>query len=251
MQNTSNDPNYATLLAAGAPKSYRAWIYCGSDNGWVRYDQDMIVSATTRAAMFRDDISVGNCVTKELQLVLRGYENKPLIPRMAAISMMFRLDDGNVQSEWYRKGRYYIDTRYVDAAGRLVITAYDEMLKLETPYCTEGEQGEWPLHDYEVITEILRRSKFTADSSIDPESEDYLITNNYEVGYPGFGEGAMTIRQVLGYIGAMYGGNWVITDDNKLRLIVLGDIPAQTKKSYLINGYGDYITFGGYRINVG
>ena len=47
----------------------------------------------------------------------------------------------------------------------------------------------------------------------------------------------------------MYGGNWIITDENKLRLIVLGDIPAGDT-SLLVDQYGDFITIGGYRIIV-
>ena len=85
-----------------------------------------------------------------------------------------------------------------------------------------------------------------------------IMTRNYQINYPGIvledgvpqysTDGAMSMRQVLGYIGAMYGGNWVITDENKLRLIVLGDIPTPT--NYLITQNSDIILIGGYRILV-
>lgn len=73
-----------------------------------------------------------------------------------------------------------------------------------------------------------------------------LISNHYQVGYPGIGEGAYTVREVLGYIGSMYAGNWIINEDGKLRLIVIGDLPAES--NYLITEGGDIITIGGDRL---
>jgi hypothetical protein len=45
------------------------------------------------------------------------------------------------------------------------------------------------------------------------------------------------------------GGNWVITDEGKLLLLRLGDIPEET--SYLVTEYGGAITLGGVKILVG
>lgn len=75
-----------------------------------------------------------------------------------------------------------------------------------------------------------------------------LIDKSYKIGYPGFGEGAYTVREVLGFIGAMYAGNWIINDQGKLRLIVVGDIPPET--NYLITENNDTIIIGGYRIRL-
>ena len=73
-----------------------------------------------------------------------------------------------------------------------------------------------------------------------------LIANHYQVGYPGIGEGAYTVREVLGYIGSMYAGNWTLNEDGKLRLIVIGDLPAET--NYFIDEGGNTITLGGDRL---
>jgi hypothetical protein len=43
-------------------------------------------------------------------------------------------------------------------------------------------------------------------------------------------------------IAAAHGGNWVITDEGKLRLIPLGSAPAETNN--LVTEHGDTITFG-------
>ena len=55
-------------------------------------------------------------------------------------------------------------------------------------------------------------------------------------------------REMLGFIAGAYGGNFIISDENQLLLIKLGDLPAET--NYLIDAAGDAITFGGDRILV-
>lgn len=73
-----------------------------------------------------------------------------------------------------------------------------------------------------------------------------LLNKYYKVGYPGYGESAYTVREVLGYVGSMYAGNWIINDEGLLRLVILGDIPAET--NYLIDELDRRITLGGDRL---
>lgn len=251
MQQTSQ--TYKTLLAAGAPKEVRALIY-RSTNAYNVYGQEKVVSATTRASMLDSSLSIGNCIAKELNLVLRNFAGMPTIPRMAQIVMQFRLNDGTQQSEWIPKGTYFIDTRDESYEGVLTINAFDPMLKSEQSFTKPGNQGNWPRSDVSVVNAIATAMGVSIDSRTTA-----IMTRNYQINYPGISldngtpqystDGAMSMRQVLGYIGAMYGGNWVITDENKLRLIVLGDIPQF--QALLIDENGNYITMGGYQIYVG
>lgn len=241
MQPTSE--TYKALLAAGAQKEIRALVY-RSTNAYNVYGQNKIVSATARASMLDSKLTLGNCIAKELNLVLRDLAGMPTIPRMAKIVMQFRLNDGTQQSEWLPKGTYYIDTRDESYAGVLTIDAFDPMLKAEQSFTQPGNQGQWPRTDFTVINQIASRIGVTVDSRTTT-----IIDKGYPVPYPGYGEGAYTCREILGYIGSMYGGNWIITDENKLRLIVLGDIPPGDT-NLLVDQYGDYITIGGYRIIV-
>lgn len=259
MQQTSQ--TYKTLLAAGAPKEVRARIYWGTNSYDIYYGYDdpdapngaQIVSATTRAAMLDRELSIGNCVAKELHLVLRNFTGYHAIPRMAKIVMEFRLNDGTTQSEWLPKGTYFIDTRDTSYAGVLSVDAYDPMLMTEQSFTQPGNQGTWPRTDYSVVQTIASAIGVQIDSRTTA-----IMNKGYKIGYPGIEladgtpqysqDGAMSMRQVLGYVGSMYGGNWVITDENKLRLVVLGDIPEDT--NLLIDQNGDFITMGGYRIRV-
>lgn len=259
MQPTSD--TYRTLLAAGAPKEVRALIYWATNSYDVYYGYDdpnnpngaQMVSATTRASMLDSSLSIGNCIAKELNLVVRNFAGYNAIPRMAKIVMQFRLNNGTQHSEWLPKGTYFIDTRDESYDGILTINAFDPMLKSEQSFTKEGNQGTWPRSDTSVVNTIAAAMGVSIDSRTTA-----IMTRNYQINYPGIvledgvpqysTDGAMSMRQVLGYIGAMYGGNWVITDENKLRLIVLGDIPTPT--NYLITQNSDIILIGGYRILV-
>ena len=90
-------------------------------------------------------------------------------------------------------------------------------------------------------TTYYKRSNTGIDSRTLP-----LINKYYAVQYTGFGDEAYTVREVLGYIGAMYAGNWIINEVGQLRLVVLGDIPAET--NYMITENEARITLGGDRI---
>lgn len=242
MQQTSE--TYKALLAAGAPKEFRALVY-RTPSSFNTYNADTIVSATTRAAMLDSKLTIGNCIAKELNLVLRNLSGlQTIIPRMAQIRMQFRLNDGATQSEWLPKGTFFIDTRDESYGGVLAIDAFDPMLKAEQSFTRPGEQGQWPRSDITIVNLIASRIGVTVDARTTA-----IITNNYQIPYPGYGDGAYTCRELLGYIGTMYGGNWIITDENKLRLIILGDIPAGDT-NLLVDQVGDYITIGGYRIIV-
>ena len=225
---------YRQLLAANAPKEIQAII---ND---VVYDQTKIVSASSKAALMDKAATIGNCVAKELNLVLR---NPGEIPRMAEIRMQFRLNNGTQHSEWIPKGTFFIDTRD-EGNGVLSIDAFDQMLKCDQSFTTSGEQGTWPRTDITVVNQICARIGVTLDSRTAA-----IITAGYTIQYPGFGEGAYTMRELLGFIGSMYAGNWIITEENKLRLLVLGDMPDGST-SLLITEYGEYITMGGFRIRV-
>ena len=72
-----------------------------------------------------------------------------------------------------------------------------------------------------------------------------VLNSAYTVDYPA---NDYTLRDVLRFIAAAHGGNWIMSDVGKLRLIKLGELADET--NYLIDESGDWITFGGDRILV-
>ena len=173
-----------------------------------------------RASM-DSDLSVGNCFTATLSLSIMTDD---IIPATAPIVIMSRLTDGTTYSEWKEFGTFYINTRDTSHRGLLSLECYDSMLKANQDYVTEFEtEVSYPKPMKTIVQDIATR----LGVAIDPRTK-IKTGADYVISYPS----GLTMMQVLGYIGACHGGNWVITEDNLLRLIPLvpytGDTPTST-----------------------
>ena len=111
------------------------------------------------------------------------------------------------------------------------------MLKAEQVFLAEGDTGEWPRTQTAVVAEICTRMGVELDSR--------TVLGSYPVEYPN----DFTMREILGYIAAAQGGNWIVTGAGKLLLIPLfGSMPSET--SYLVTEDGDAIAMGDVRLVV-
>ena len=199
------------------------------------YGEDTIVSLTTTGGLFADGtLSVGSAVSREINLSL--WNISKTIPKMAKLIPYYRLSNGTQTSEWIQKGVYYIDTRSVDS-GLLTIHGYDDMLKAEQIW-TPDQSLEFPMpmtQAANIIADIM-------GVEIDART---VLNSAYTVDYPA---NDYTLRDVLRFIAAAHGGNWIMSDVGELWLVGLNDLPAET--NYLCDEDGDWITFGGDRILV-
>lgn len=202
----------------------------------VDYDEADIISVSTRASLFGSGtVSIGGCVAKEIDLVIKP---KGTIPRMAEIRVYTRpiSYDGTWKPAWLLKGVYFIDTRQTDrVTGIMTIHGYDAMLKAERVFLDDPPTWDWPVDMRTMCDSIAYRMGVTVDDRSN-------VSTKYMVEYPN----DLTMREILGYIAAAHGGNWIITDDGALRLIRLADTPPET--NYLVSDRGDVITFGDTRI---
>ena len=199
------------------------------------YGEDTIVSLTTTGGLFADGtLSVGSAVSREINLSL--WNVSTTIPKMAKLIPYYRLSNGTQTSEWIQKGVYYIDTRSVDS-GLLTIHGYDDMLKAEQIW-TPDQSLEFPMpmtQAANIIADIM-------GVEIDART---VLNSSYTVDYPA---NDYTLRDVLRFIAAAHGGNWIMSDVGELWLVGLNDLPTET--NYLCDEDGDWITFGGDRILV-
>lgn len=199
------------------------------------YGEDAIVSLTTTGGLFADGtLSVGSAVSREINLSL--WNVSTTIPKMAKLIPYYRLSNGTQTSEWIQKGVYYIDTRSVDS-GLLTIHGYDDMLKAEQIW-TPDQSLEFPMpmtQAANIIADIM-------GVEIDART---VLNSSYTVDYPA---NDYTLRDVLRYIAAAHGGNWIMSDAGELWLVGLNTLPPET--NYLCDEDGDWITFGGDRILV-
>ena len=161
-------------------------------------------------------LQIGSCPSRTIKATI--VDLGLTIPPMAKLEPMSRITDGVRASEWIPKGVYYIDTRDPDAPpGQLSFEGYDDMLKADAPY--PGSSLSWPATDIDVVREIAKHMGVTVD-----------------------------MREVLGYIAAMYAGCFVMSDLAQLQLITLYSIAETTH--YLVTESGKPITIGGVRILV-
>ena len=182
-----------------------------SVDGYFFYGEDRLVSVKIDGGLFHaETLTFGGCVSRQIELSF--YLTNAEIPRMGRINPRVRLMNGETSSEWLSKGIYFIDTRdYNDVTGVMTLVGYDAMLKAEETYIQSGDVGTWPRTMASVAADIAERMDVELDSR--SRLEDYAV--QLPTGY--------TMREVLGYIAAAHAGNWIITDEGKLRLIRIDD----------------------------
>ncbi len=174
------------------------------------YTRAQIISLDTTRQIFKEEVpSVGNTPAGMITVsMLTPPEEFPIQEKMLLSS---RIVSGDLKSEWVPKGTFYIDTRRPAQLStgenvEIELVGYDRMLMAEKDY---SPAGQWPRTDTDVLAELCQLIGVECDEVLD---KGYQISEPYEY----------TCRELLGYIGAMYGGNWVIDDFGKLRLLRLG-----------------------------
>ena len=162
-------------------------------------------------------LSVGNCTSATLGLSILTDD---AISSTAPIVILGRLTNGNIYSEWKEFGTFFINQRDTSYAGLLTIDCFDSMLKANQSYVSDSDSAaEWPKPMKTVVEEIAYR----IGVGVDPRTKINTGTD-YVVGFPS----GKTMIQVLGSIGACHGGNWIITEENLLRLVPLVTSPDET-----------------------
>lgn len=203
------------------------------DIAGVEYGMSDLFSVSITQPLF-EKLSVGNACSAELKI---QFVPKETVPRMAQITPFARKTSDD---EWKQLGVFYTDTRTI-TGGLMEITAYDSMLRAEQVWVPRQdlEFPETGLPMPDAVTEIARLIDIPVDSRT-------VLNAAYSIDYPA---NDYTLRDVLRYIAAAHGGNWIITAESKLLLVPLFGMPAETY--YLVSENGDAITFGGVRITIG
>ena len=234
MQATS--ATYRSLFTQA--NTYKEWRI--SVNG-TQYGQDVIVKEVGNTnkeprvsrPTFLDTPSVGNCYAAQFSCTF--YFESSNIPRMATIIPSYRLRNGNQASEWITVGTFYVDVRYYDKASKTTdIVCYDDMLKTDgaegKTYAELTQFDEWPQPMPAVVQEICTIVGIPLDarSTINTGA-------GYTIGYPN----DYTMREVLGFVAAAHGGNFIISPARALRLISIAG-SADTVTSL---GHQDLVLF--------
>jgi len=215
----------------------------GAEDG---FTESVIFNLKTYRKLFPGNTpSVGNAISGEIEVDMLNPSGN--IPRMAQMVPYIRLSslDRTRHSEWIKKGVFFIDTREVshnrDDLNVLTLHGYDALAKAQADY--PNSTLTWPATHENVVNEIAAAMGVEVDERSIPIF--HSVNPRYRIGSIPIG---YSMCEVLGYIAASYGGNFVITDLGKLRLITLSELPKETR--YLVTETGYVIVIGGDRILV-
>ena len=187
----------------------------GAETG---FDETVLMSVSTKHSLFNQNTPVvGSAVSGEIEVSMLNPASP--IPKMARLAPYVRVTDGENVSEWIPKGVYYIDTREVSHNSNgldiLTLHGYDAMLMFEQDYPSDATNS-YPLLDVTMVQFIANAIGISVDPrTIERMNKSYTFP--LPIGY--------SMREVLGFIAASYGGNFIISDENQLLLVKLGDLP--------------------------
>lgn len=212
--------NWNDVFAIDHKTEFKAVI-----NG-ITYTYSQIKSAQITKSMM-DKLTIGQATSAMLDMVFRPQGTIPTAAKIECYvrlanyepttaitdeaSNIIKTDDGyvlasaySVITDWIPFGTFYIDTRETAANGLMTITAYDRMLAAEQSFpSTAGS-----------MTMSAAVAYIAAAIGVDVDSRNQIAP--YSIDSP---VGLYTMREVLSGIAAASGGNFVITENNKLRLI--------------------------------
>lgn len=157
-------------------------------------------------------LSVGNVNSATLEVSILTEDT---IPAGAEVEIQGRVKEGDQTSEWLPFGTFFINQRDTSYDGLVTISCYDALLKASRGYITtvgDSDPDSWPRLMADVVNAIAQQIGVEVDERTVIETGE-----DYKVAHPG----TLTMTEILGYIGACHGGNWIITPENKLRLVPL------------------------------
>ncbi|MBR1820457.1 MAG: hypothetical protein IJ769_02410 [Clostridia bacterium] len=214
MQATS--ATWRALAAAGTARLETVAVIDGTE-------YVAISAPAINRALTQDGLSVGNAVSASCQFSVLTDDS---IPRAAKVVIRMRLSDGEKVSEWLPAGTFFVSHREKDAVtGLTALECYDAMLKANAAYSREGA---WPRSMAEVAAEIAEALGVGLDPRTRLQKGDDFMVSLPEAG--------MTMREVLCGIASAQGGNWVVTQQNKLRLLTLGSTEDEAEALAVLGG---------------
>jgi hypothetical protein len=104
----------------------------------------------------------------------------------------------------------------------MTVYGYDHIILTEGDY--PSSTNTWPRNDIDVVRDIASEIGIELDNRT-----IQIINKGYKINYP-FG---YSMREVLESIAVMYGGNFIMSDDEKLLLVQMGNIPTQESGNFL------------------
>ena len=176
--------------------------------------------------------TIGRVCSSTLSAVIKPYSDTA-IPKAARVYAYCRLvgADGTA-TDWLPQGRYYISSR--SGKTNITLTMRDEMLKAGRTYIDKSSL-EWPASQIDVVKEIAALMGVPLDPRTSLlEGAGYMVDTI---------DGDALMSEVLAGIAACNGGNWIMTESGKLRLVPLAS-PRSAVAQKFAKTYRSYTDVG-------
>lgn len=220
--------NWDVLFADTHTAEYRLVI-----NGVSYYSENMqSVPVITKPLLEKP--TIGRVCSATLTVAIRPIENVT-IPKAARVLAYSRLvsKDGETSTDWVLIGKFNVSSR--SGAKIINLNCRDDMILAGQTYLDKSSLTGWPVQQSIVVNDIAR--------IMGVELDDRTIIHtgtNYRASTP---DTDALISEVLGFIAVCNGGNWIITDEGKLRLIPFAS-PSATSQQALDTSHGGYTETG-------
>lgn len=228
-------------IVANPNHEFRPKIVFATTPEFVITNENLVGISTTSQLISDFNFPIGNVCCSECELEF--IKPDIVIPRMCEFSVYVQayIADTDQESEWLPKGTFFIDTRKSDKYGdfkSMKVHAYDGMRKAQADFPLDVAH-DWPAKASTIVGDISSVIGVPVDSRNTYTDDDYSLVAGYTCG------------EVLAFIAIINGGNWIITDQNTLRLVKLNDTPTDQQTDYITDENYNPITFGGTRITIG
>lgn len=178
---------------------------------------------------------IGRCCTGTFSITVRKIPNVS-IPKAAPVSVYCRLvsDDATIVTDWIPQGKFWITKR--SGYGELItLTCRDNMILAGRTYTDKTAIVEWPAKMSDVFTEIVTLM------NVDADPRTVIRTDAvYMVDYP---NDDVLMSEILSMIAAAHGGNFIMTESGKIRLVPIPDtLTPLFRLDGAFTGYTPYST---------
>ena len=180
-----------------------SYTYYATINGVTYTERDIVDSGARILRRTFDSFGIGNVASAELDLEV--WPKGP-IPDGAEVKIYARDNgaSGNVEP----LGTFYTGEPE-DNGGTVTLHGYDALIKAEMPFKTYGTEA-WPLSIEKVLNIVAQNIGVTVDSRTE-------VVRRRMMDYPD----EHTNWDILAYIAAAHGGNFILTRQNTLLLLPL------------------------------
>lgn len=194
--------NYNTIWNNPSHRAEVMLIVGEVDGTRTTYGMDCIQSLSTNFSLFGNEYSIGNINVGFFRATLYGV-SPTAIPMLSRVEVWIRMTDGTNYTNWLPKGVFYTMRPFYDPeVDWLQIEGYDLLYKGEAIPYEIGTTIDW------WTSETLRSVAERMSTFLDIPLEDSTQVGTDVYPAPPFG---YSIREILGDIATVSGGNWMLT----------------------------------------